>query len=347
MTVDGRLDCVCGAGQVPDHSGAPARRPKDLVPRRKRMTVRLTTVTEVLPSRRKVLTVGAGAAVATLVPAVATTSYAAEPGGTLTDQFRALEQEYAARLGVFALDTASGATVGYRAQERFPMCSVFKGLAAAAVLRDVDRHGEFLARRIRYTAEFVEAAGYIPVTGKPENIAHGLTGAELCAAAVSESDNGAGNLLLRELGGPTAITRFCRSLGDGATRLDRWEPELNSAEPWRIEDTTNPRAVGMTYGRLLLGGALSPGDRKRLWDWLVANTTNTERFREGLPADWVLADKTGGGEQYGVANDVGVVRPPGRSPLVLSILSTKYDPQGPTDNPLVARAAAIVAAALT
>ncbi|OON80697.1 class A beta-lactamase [Streptomyces tsukubensis] len=290
---------------------------------------------------------GAGAALATLVPAVHTRAYAAEPGGTLPGRLGALEKEYGARLGVFALDTASGATVSYRADERFPMCSVFKALAAAAVLRDVDRHCEFLTRRIHYTEEFVTDAGYIPVTGRPENIAHGMTGAQLCAAAVSESDNGAGNLLLRELGGPAAITRFCRSVGDGTTRLDRWEPELNSAEPWRAEDTTSPRAVGKTFGRLLVGGALAPDDRERLQDWLIANTTNTERFRKGLPADWVLADKTGGGEQYGVANDVGVVRPPGRAPLVLSILSTKYDPQGPTDNPLVARAAALVAAELS
>ncbi|WP_447034906.1 class A beta-lactamase [Streptomyces sp. DSM 118878] len=313
--------------------------------------MRLTTSTEALPSRRKLLTLGAGTALAVLVPAavpaVQGTAYAATPGGKLTGQLRALEKEYAARLGVFALDPASGATVSHRADERFPMCSVFKGLAAAAVLRDLDEHGEFLGRRIHYTAEFVQASGYSPVTGKPESIAHGLTGAQLCAAAVSESDNGAGNLLLRELGGPTAITRFCRSLGDGTTRLDRWEPELNSAEPWRAEDTTSPRAVGMTYGRLLLGRALASRDRERLWDWLVANVTNTERFRKGLPSDWILADKTGGGTAYGVANDVGVVRPPGRSPLVLSILSTKHDPQGPTDNPLVARAAALVAAELT
>ncbi|MGW7514354.1 class A beta-lactamase [Streptomyces sp. NPDC054796] len=307
----------------------------------------LSTTAQTRPSRRRLLALGAGTALATLVPAAHTTASAAAPGGTLSGQLHALEEEYAARLGVFALDTASGATVSYRAGELFPMCSVFKALTAAAVLRDVDQHGEFLARRIHYTEKFVKDSGYIPVTGKPENIAHGMTGAELCAAAVSESDNGAANLLLRELGGPTAITRFCRSLGDDTTRLDRWEPDLNSAEPWRTEDTTSPEAVGRTFGRLLVGRALAPQDRERLRDWLIANTTNTERFRAGLPDDWILADKTGGGAQYGVANDVGVVQPPGRAPLVLSILSTKYDPQGPTDNPLVARAAALVATELT
>jgi beta-lactamase class A len=298
------------------------------------------------PSRRTVLALATGTAL-TALTATRGTAYAATPGDALIGRFRALEEEYAARLGVFALDTATGRTVAYRADERFPMCSVFKGLAAAAVLRDLDRRGEFLARRLRYTAEFVESAGYAPVTGLPENLANGMTVAGLCAAAVSSSDNAAGNLLLRELGGPTAITRFCRSTGDFTTRLDRWEPELNSAEPWRDTDTTSPRAIGRTYGRLVVGQALTPSDREKLTGWLVANTTNGERFKAGLPADWVLADKTGGGAQYGIANDVGVVRPPDRAPLVLSVLSTKYDAAGPTDNPLVAKAAALVAGALT
>ncbi|MDX2606594.1 class A beta-lactamase [Streptomyces caniscabiei] len=265
----------------------------------------------------------------------------------LSRQLAELEREYAARLGIYAHDTATGRTVTYRADERFPICSVFKTLAAGAVLRDLDRDGEYLAKRIHYTKEYVDAAGYNPITGTAANVEAGMTVGELCSATVSHSDNGAGNLLLRELGGPSAITRFCRSLGDRTTRLDRWEPQLNTAEPWRTTDTTTPRAIGRTYARLLLGRALRDADRELLTDWLIANSTNVERFRAGLPADWTLADKTGGGTAYGVANDVGVVWPPGRPPLVLSVLSTKHDPAGPTDNPLVAWAAGLVAGALT
>lgn len=299
-------------------------------------------------SRRAVLAFGAGAALV----ATGTAAHAVTDGGTeqtegVRKQLRALEREYSARLGVFARNTDTGATVQYRADELFPMCSVFKVLAAAAVLRDLDHHGEHLGKRIRYTEEYVTESGYAPVTGKPENIADGLTVGELCAAAVSHSDNCAANLLLRELGGPKAVTRFSRSVGDRITRLDRWEPELNSAEPWRVTDTTSPRAIGSTVGELLLGDVLPRPDRRRLTTWMTENTTNTERFKAGLPDDWTLADKTGGGEQYGVANDVGVVRPPHGSPLVLSVLSTKYAPEGPADNPLVARTAGLVAKALT
>ncbi|MEH0442325.1 MULTISPECIES: class A beta-lactamase [unclassified Streptomyces] len=306
------------------------------------------------PGRRAVLALGAGAGAA-LATVPSASAHAATPpargpapgGPALSRRLRDLERRYSARLGVFALDTATGRTAEYRADERFPLCSVFKTLAAAAVLRDLDHDGAYLARRIHYTEKDVTDAGYAPVTGLAENIAGGLTVEELCAAAVSESDNGAANLVLRELGGPTAITRFCRSLGDRTTRLDRYEPALNSAEPWRRTDTTRPRAIGLTYARLVLGRALESADRRRLTGWLIANTTNTERFRAGLPDDWTLADKTGGGQAYGVANDVGVVWPPGRPALVLAVLSTKHDPAGPTDNPLVAKAAALTAAALT
>lgn len=299
------------------------------------------------PSRRAVLALGTGAALATGL-AVGGRAYASTPGDeAMCAGLEQLEREHAARLGVFARNRATGRTVTYRADEAFPLCSVFKTVAAAAVLRDLDRDGEVLARRIRYTRADVDAAEYTPDTGRPENLARGMTVEQLCAAAVSHSDNLAGNLLLRELGGPTAITRFCRSIGDGRTRLDRWEPDLNSAEPWRTTDITSPRAIGTTYARLLLGDVLPPRDRQRLTGWLLANTTNTARFRAGLPADWVLADKTGGGNRYGVANDVGVVRPPDGSPIVMAVLTTTLAAAGPSDNVLVQRTAELLAGALT
>ncbi|WP_328787199.1 MULTISPECIES: class A beta-lactamase [unclassified Streptomyces] len=287
-------------------------------------------------SRRALLTVGAGVALAAALPV--STARAASPVAGL----RALEREYGARLGVYALDTATGRTVVHRADEPFPMCSVFKTLAAAAVLRDLDHDGTRLARRIHYTLQDVTDAGGGSVTERPENVAGGLTVAELCSAAIAQSDNAAANLLLRELGGPTTITRFCRSLGDRTTRLDRWEPELNTAEPWRETDTTSPRAIGRTYARLSLGDALDSGDREQLNRWLLSNTTSGDRLRAGLPKDWAVGDKTGAGS-YGTNNNVGIAWPPGRPPLVLAILSTMPEATAPRDNTLIARTAKLLA----
>ncbi|MFF7453819.1 class A beta-lactamase [Kitasatospora sp. NPDC008115] len=305
---------------------------------------------ELRPGRRRLLSGAAATALAVAVPA----SGRALAQGTATDgaveglagRLRALEQAHSARLGVFAHESATGRTVAYRADELFPMCSTFKTIAVAAVLRDLDRDGTFLAKRIRYTSSDVTEAGYAPVTGLPGNLEGGMTVEELCAAAIVYSDNAAANLLLRELGGPSAVTRFCRSIGDRVTRLDRREPGLNSAEPGRITDTTTPRAIARTYARLTTRNALDAPDRRRLTTWLLNNTTGTNRLRAGLPKDWTVAEKTGTGG-YGTTNDVGITWPPDRGPITLAVLSTKQQPAAPADEPLLAEAAALLADILT
>ncbi|MFI8532584.1 class A beta-lactamase [Streptomyces aquilus] len=256
---------------------------------------------------------------------------------------RELEARHGARLGVFARNIVTGRTVRYRAGELFPMCSLFKTLASAAVLRDLDRDGEFLSRRIHYTDADLPKEGSDKTR---EHLADGMTVAELAEVAITFSDNGAGNLLLRELGGPTAITRFARSLGDRVTRLDRWETELNSAEPWRITDTTSPYAIGRTYGRLVLGDALDGPDRALLTHWLRNNTTSGTRLRAGLPPAWTVADKTGGGS-YGTNNNVGIAWTEDGTPLLLAVLSTLPAQDAARDDVLIRDTAALLAHTLT
>lgn len=304
-----------------------------------------STASTARPSRRTLLGAAAGAVGTGTALAVGVPTAAAAPPA-VTRRLRRLEDRHDARLGVYGLDLATGRTVTHRAGERFPMCSVWKPLAAAAVLRDLDRHGEVLARRIRYTED--DLVTYSPITGTPQHLADGMTVEELCDAALRYSDNTAANLLLRQLGGPTAITRFCRSTGDPTTRLDRWETALNSAEPWRVTDTTSPRAIAATFARLTVGHALTGRDRRRLTDWMLHNTTRANSFGAGLPEDWAIADKTGSGA-YGTNNDVGLAWPtaPHRGPLVLAVLTTKHTEEAEPDYPLVASAAEVLAAALT
>lgn len=240
---------------------------------------------------------------------------------------------------MFAHNVRTGRSVRYRADERFPVCSLFKTLAVAAVLRDLPEGTP--DRRVFWTAaDVVENS---PVT--QEHVADGMTIAELSAAAIQRSDNTAGNLLLRELGGPAALTRFARSVGDRVTRLDRWEPELNSAEPDRITDTTSPYAIGRTYARLVLGDALAPADRRRLTDWMLGTVTSANRFRAGLPPTWTLADKTGGG-WYGANNDAGIAWTPDGTPVVLVVQLTKPARDAAYDHELIVETAGLLAETL-
>jgi beta-lactamase class A len=227
----------------------------------------------------------------------------------------ALEMRLGGRLGVAALDIGSSRRLEHRAGERFPRCSTFKLLAAAAVLHRVDEKKEQLTRFIPYTkADLLEHA---PVTREHVN-AGGMTLAALCAAAIEYSDNTAANLLLQTIGGPEGLTRYARSLGDGQTRLDRPEPHLNSAIPGDERDTTTPAAMVADLRALLLGNALSQQSRQLLDSWLAENTTGAEMIRAGLPNDWKISDKTGRGSN-GATNDIAIIRAPGKSPILLAI----------------------------
>ena len=116
--------------------------------------------------------------------------------------------------------------------------------------------------------------------------------------------------------GREALTAWLRQLGDGVTRLDRNEPELNTKHSQGELDTTSPRAMTQTMQKLLLGDVLSPASRTTLQRWLLANTTGGRRLKAGLPADWRIGDKTGTNRSD--ANDVGIVWPPGGKPLLVS-----------------------------
>jgi beta-lactamase class A len=236
--------------------------------------------------------------------------------GTGVAEFEAelarLEKESGGRLGVAVLNTGSGTVVGRRLEERFPMCSTFKLLATAAVLRRVDEGKEQLGRVVRFEKKDV-VAGNSPVT-KLRAGGAGMTVAELCAAAMTVSDNTAANLLVASVGGPASVTAVARGMGDAVTRLDRVEPELNSSIAGDVRDTTSPAAMARDVQKLVLGETLSVASRGKLKEWMLANKTGAMRLRAGLPADWVEGDKTGSGEK-GTTNDVAVVWPAGRGAI--------------------------------
>jgi len=251
------------------------------------------------------------------------------------NRIAAIETRTGGRIAVAALDTGSSKRLDYRLQERFPMCSTFKFLAAAAVLKRVDEGKDNLERFIRYSSK--DLLEYAPVT-KAHVKDGGMTLAALCAAAIEQSDNTAGNLLLDVIGGPPGLTNFARSIGDQITGLDRKEPELNSAIPGDERDTTTPAAMCADMQRLLLADVLSESSRQKLEDWLQHNETGALMIRAGVPQTWSVGDKTGRCAN-GATNDIAILRPAGRAPILIAIYG--IDSTAPADD----RAAAIAEAA--
>lgn len=265
----------------------------------------------------------------------------------LTAAIGRLEAEYGAVVGLYAVDTGTGAEVTHRADRRFAFASTYKALAAGAVLA---RSGpDELSRVVTY--DDADLVPYSPIT--EQHVADGMPMSAIIDAAVQESDNTAGNLLFDALGGPAGFQDALRSIGDETTRSERREPELNDVAPGDERDTSTPRALATDLrayavgdGRDDVAGDLLDDDARATFvETLRGSTTGMDTIRAGVPDGWVVGDKTGT-SGHGTRNDIGVVWPPDGDPIVLAVLTHATAGDEEPDDALLAEATRVAIEAL-
>ncbi|SQI43695.1 Beta-lactamase Toho-1 precursor [Leminorella richardii] len=248
-----------------------------------------------------------------------------------------LEKSTGGRLGVALINTADNSQIVYRGDERFAMCSTSKVMAAAAVLKQSETDSRVLSKKVAITK--ADLTNWSPIAKK--HLGAGMTLAEMSAATLQYSDNTAMNKILTHLGGPEKVTAFARSIGDTTYRLDRTEPALNSALPGDPRDTTTPLAMAKSLRSLTLDNALGETQRAQLVEWMKGNTTGDASIRAGLPKNWIVGDKTGSGD-YGTTNDIAVIWPENRAPLILVTYFTQPQQNAKARRDVLASAAKIV-----
>lgn len=274
---------------------------------------------------------------ATIVPLLLGSVSVYAQTASVQQKLAELEQKSGGRLGVALINTADNSQILYRADERFAMCSTSKVMAAAAVLKKSETKPDLLNQRVEIKKS--DLVNYNPIAEKHVNGT--MTLAELSAAALQYSDNVAMNKLIANVGGPKGVTAFARQIGDQTFRLDRTEPTLNTAIPGDPRDTSSPLAMAQTLRNLTLGTALGESQRAQLVTWLKGNTTGAASIKAGLPASWVVGDKTGSGD-YGTTNDIAVIWPEDRAPLILVTYFTQPQPKAESRRDVLAAAAKIV-----
>jgi beta-lactamase class A len=252
--------------------------------------------------------------VAAAAGSIAPGAFAAPRGGRALAQ---IHKRIGGRLGVHVLDSQSGRRFGIDENSRYAMASTFKLPLAAAFLWQVDRKAFTLEHALAISKKDL-LANSPTVEAKLAAGAESMTIRELAAAAVVASDNAAANVLLRGIGGPPALTAFFATLDDKVSRLDRFEPELNSNLPGDERDTTSPRAMVDSMLKIFTQDVLSLPSRALLIDWMAASRTGLTRVRAGLPRSWVPGDKTGTGEN-GAVNDIAIAYPPKRRPIFIAV----------------------------
>lgn len=261
------------------------------------------------------------------------------PASHIHREFVDLESKFDARLGVYAIDTGTNRIVSYRPNERFAYASTYKALAAGALLQhySIDKLDEL----VTYKSE--DIVSYSPVTQL--HVDTGMTLREVIEAAVRYSDNTAGNLLLEKLGGPEGFETALRQIGDNVTQVDRYETDLNSAIPGDKRDTSTPKVLATSLQAFAVSDLLPTEKRTILTDWMRGNTTGDALIRAGAPTGWEVDDKSGAGS-YGTRNDIAIVWPPNRAPIVIAVLSSRDTQNATYDNTLIAEAAKVALNAL-
>ncbi|MBV0916824.1 MAB family class A beta-lactamase [Mycobacteroides chelonae] len=280
-------------------------------------------------SRRAALVGGLSAVALAAVGCSRSTDSQPEPS-----ELASLEKDFGGRVGVFALDTGSGATLGHRADERFLMCSTVKTFIVSAILHRRLSEPGLLDKRIQYAQS--DLMEWAPITS--QHVAEGMTVSELCDATLRYSDNTGANQLIAQLGGPKQTEKFVRSLGDNVSRMDRTEDQLNI--PDGDLDTSTPQQLVTNLRRLVLDEGLDAQGRDLLTDWLKRNTTGDQSIRAGVPTGWTVGDKTGSGFK-GETNDIAVIWPTGRAPIVVAVLTVPDDPKSTQGKPTIAAATRI------
>jgi beta-lactamase class A len=241
------------------------------------------------------------------------------PAGRLAAELRLIEADAGGTLGVEIFDTVSGMSLGLNQDRRFGHASSFKFSLAALLLQrhaagtiDADKH-----------VMWSEADMLSPAPFTRERIATGATLRELARATQTTSDNPAANILLRQMGGPAGLTAFWRSIGDEASRMDRYEPENNLVPSSEFRDTATPAAMARNVAKIIYGDVLPEAERAELKGWMIETQTGVRRVRAGLPEGWVAGDKTGTSGLIGTAEynyiDIGFAEgPKGQPPLTFA-----------------------------
>lgn len=247
----------------------------------------------------------------------------------VTADLTSIEDEYDARVGVHAMDTGEGSFVEHRSDERFGFASTIKSLAVAELLDTTS--AEQLDEQVTWTEDDVEDAGYAPVTKK--HLGDGLPLEKVAEAAIRVSDNAAANIVFDHIDGPAGLDSALEDLGDPTTEVIDREPELNVIDHDSTDNTTTPAAFSGDLAALLDSENLSADDRELLIDWMSGNATGDPLIRAGTPEGWKVADKSGHADA--LRNDVAVVFPPKRDPIVIAIMTEHHDPNSESDAALI------------
>ncbi len=229
------------------------------------------------------------------------------------------------RIGVAALDLATGRELSILGDQRFPMASTSKIAIAATFLEGVDKGKWSLSDRFPLMVPVASR----PFSSKiaPVNAGTMLPAHELIELMITRSSNPATDALLAAVGGPDAVNRWVRNAGidnfelsrDIAT-LVRDDGEFDPATYIDQRDSATPQAMIALLAGIHQGRWLSAESRRVIIGAMERCRTGKRRIPAMLPAGSYVAHKTG--SLNNTSSDIGIIQMPDGRPVAIAIYVT-------------------------
>jgi beta-lactamase class A len=236
---------------------------------------------------------------------------------TVAADIEAIAKRIDSVVGVSAKNVVTGKRVDVRADERFPMGSVYKLPIGIEVLHQVDAGRIDLSERITIR-QF--SPGHSPIRDKAAGKPVTMTVQDLLVAMVRDSDNTACDVLLRRVS-PANVTARMRAMNGAAIRVDRTEKQIAAdiRKHGERHYASDPRDTATPRGMVAMLEALMR-ERKaneRIVRMMIDSPRN--RIRVALPENIVVGHKSG--QMPGTRNDVGFIDAPGGATIVIAVFT--------------------------
>ena len=217
---------------------------------------------------------------------------------SLEQQLNSMVAGKSADVGIAALDLNSGETVSIKGNTPFPMASTVKVAVAALYLAQVDNGQRSL-----------------------DDIINGQSARGLMRRMLVHSDNRATDILLADLGGPSAVHDWLQANGIKGLRVDRNISELlrSKRDLWDRRDSSTPVAMVDLLKRLYKAELIKPESRNYLLDLMAQCQTGRNRMKAMLPSGTPVEHKTG--TLDGLADDVGFITMPDGHRVAVAIFT--------------------------
>ena len=214
------------------------------------------------------------------------------------------------RIGVYAVDLASGKQVSVLGDQRFPMASTSKIAIAATFLEQAERGRFSLTSELPLMVPVASAR--FSTARAPVVPGRHFQAIDLIEMMITRSSNPATDALLAAAGGPSAVNDWARRNGiagfnitrDIAT-LVRDDGEIDPASSIDLRDSATPQAMVALLAGLHQGKFLSDSSRRVILGAMERCKTGTKRIPGMLPTGAKVAHKTG--TLSNTASDIGII----------------------------------------